>query len=52
MMMTQENIIAALEKFQANAGGPPQKIYTDFDLKLIAGDTEKWLLMKIPNKPC
>jgi hypothetical protein len=50
--MTQVNIIAALERFHADAGGLPQKIYTDFDPKLIAGDTEKWLLTKIPNAPC
>jgi hypothetical protein len=50
--MTQENIIAALEKFHADAGGLPQKLYTDFDRKLMAGDTEKWLLTKIPDQPC
>lgn len=50
--MTQENIIAALERFHADAGGLPEKVYTDFDPKLIAGDTEKWLLTKIPDKPC
>jgi hypothetical protein len=50
--MTQDNIIAALEKFHADAGGLPHKIYTDFDPKLMAGDTEQWLLTKIPDQPC
>jgi hypothetical protein len=50
--LTQSHIIAALEKFHANAGGLLKKINTDFDPKLIAGDTEKWLLKKIPNQPC
>jgi hypothetical protein len=50
--LTQRNIIAALEKFHADAGGLPKKIYTDFDPKLIAGETETWLLTKIPNQPC
>jgi hypothetical protein len=50
--MTQSNIIEALTKFQADAGGLPDKIYTDFDLKLIKGDTKKWLLNRIPGKPC
>jgi hypothetical protein len=50
--LTQRNIIAALEKFHANAGGLPKKMFTDFDLKLIASNTETWLLTKIPNQPC
>ena len=50
--MTQDTIITALEKFHAEAGGLPQKIYTDFDPKLISGKTEQWLLTKIPDKPC
>jgi hypothetical protein len=50
--MTQSNIIEALTKFQADASGLPDKIYTDFDPKLIKGDTEKWLLNRIPGKPC
>ena len=50
--MTQVNIIEALSKFQADAGGLPNKIYTDFDPKLLEGDTEKWLLNRIPSKPC
>jgi hypothetical protein len=50
--LTQRNIIAALEKFHANAGGLPKKIYTGFDPKLIAGETETWLVTKIPNQPC
>ena len=33
-------------------GGYLKKIYTDFDPKLLAGDTEKWLLTKIPEQPC
>jgi hypothetical protein len=50
--MTQENIITALERFHADAGGLPKKIYMDFDPKLIAGDTKMWLLTKIPDTPC
>jgi Reverse transcriptase (RNA-dependent DNA polymerase) len=50
--LTQSHIIAALEKFHADAGGLPQKIYTDFDPKLISGETEKWLLTRIPSRPC
>jgi hypothetical protein len=50
--MTQDCIIEALEKFHAAAGGLPQKIYTDFDPKLIMGKTEKWLLTRIPSAPC
>jgi hypothetical protein len=49
--MTQSNIIEAQPKFQADASGLPNKIYTDFDPKLIKGDTEKWLLNRIPGKP-
>jgi hypothetical protein len=50
--MTQKNISAALERFCADAGGLPQKVYTDFDPKLISGDTNKWLLAKVPSAPC
>jgi hypothetical protein len=50
--LTQRNIIAALEMFHADAGGLPKKMYTDFDPKLIASDTETWLLTEIPNQPC
>jgi hypothetical protein len=39
--MTQDHIIQALERFYSNAGRLPKKIYTDFDSKLISGDTEK-----------
>jgi hypothetical protein len=50
--LTQSNIITALTKFHSDAGGLPKKMYTDFDPKLIAGDTEKWLLTTIPDQPC
>jgi hypothetical protein len=44
--------MAALEKFYSDAGGLPRKIYTNFDPKLLAGDTKKWLLTKVPKQPC
>jgi hypothetical protein len=50
--LTQENIIATLERFYADSRGLPQKVYTDFDPKLILGETKKWLLTKVPHAPC
>jgi hypothetical protein len=50
--MTQDHIIQALERFYSDAGRLPKKIYTDFDPKLISGDTENWLLTKLPDQPC
>ena len=41
--LSQDLIVQALEKFRLDAGALPKTLYTDFDKKLIAGTTEKWL---------
>ena len=37
--LTSEFVIAALEQFQADAGGLPKEFCTDCDQKLLGGDT-------------
>lgn len=41
--LTHEEIINALRDFCNDAGDIPRCLYTDFDTKIIAGETEKWL---------
>jgi hypothetical protein len=38
------NIIKVFQQFQVDAGSLPHWLYTDFDSKLVAGPTEKFLL--------
>ena len=41
--LTSKYTIAALEQFQANAGGLPKEFRTDCDQKLLGGDTRRWI---------
>lgn len=41
--LTSTSIISALESFQSDAAGLPKKFHTDFDTKVIGGQTLKWI---------
>ena len=41
--LTSNEVIAALEAFQADAGRLPKKFHADFDKKLIGGGTLRWI---------
>ena len=41
--LSSDNIIAALEQFQADAGGLPTEFRCDCDQKLLGGATRRWI---------
>ena len=41
--LASDNIVAAFEQFQANAGGLPTEFCCDCDQKLLGGDTRRWI---------
>jgi hypothetical protein len=47
--LASDAIIAALEQFQADAGGLPRRFHSDFDTKLIGGKTLRWILHNNSN---